>query len=342
MRGIKQSQSSMKEKFNISEKKILVTGGTGMIGRALVDKLLEKNCEITIASIDRPNAQDRILKETEFKFCDLRDFQETKKLAKNKDVVFHLAGIKGSPKMTSEKPSSFFTNTLMFNLNMMEAARISGVERYLFTSSVGVYSPSDIFVEDDVWKTFPSENDRFAGYAKRMGELQATANQLEYGWNAVSIVRPANVYGPFDNFDSETGMVVPSLISRFASDENPIRIWGDGTAVRDFIFCEDVADGMISVIEENYTLPVNLGSGKGTRISEIVRILKKLFPNKETIWDSNMPKGDDIRLMDTARAQSIGIKNKIDIEQGLIKTVNWYLNHRKMSDFRYNAFKEER
>jgi len=332
----------MSEIFNLSGKKVLVTGGTGMIGRALVDKLLQRNCEITIASIDRPNVTDKLLKETKFIFCDLRDFQETKNLAKNKDVVFHLAGIKGSPKMTAEKPSSFFTNTLMFNLNMMEAARIAGVERYLFTSSVGVYSPSDVFIEDDVWKTFPSDNDRFAGYAKRMGELQATANELEYGWKAVSIVRPANVYGPFDNFDSATGMVIPSLISRFASDENPIKIWGDGTAVRDFIYCEDVANGMIDVIEKNYTLPVNLGSGAGTRISEIAQILLEIFPSKEIIWDSKMPKGDDIRLMDTTRAESIGIKSKIDIKQGLTKTVDWYLNHRDLSDFRYNAFKEER
>lgn len=332
----------MSENFNLSGKKVLVTGGTGMIGRALVDKLIKRDCEITIVSIDRPNVTDKLLKETEFIFCDLRDFNETKKLSENKDVVFHLAGIKGSPKMTAEKPSSFFTNTLMFNLNMMEAARISGVQRYLFTSSVGVYSPSNIFVEDDVWKTFPSENDRFAGYAKRMGELQATANQLEYGWNAVSIVRPANVYGPFDNFDSATGMVIPSLISRFASGENPIKIWGDGTAVRDFIYCEDVADGMIEVIERNYTLPVNLGSGTGTRISEIAETLFELFPNKEIVWDTNMPKGDDVRLMDTTRAESLGIKNKIGIKQGLIKTVDWYLNNQDLADFRYNAFMEKR
>ena len=332
----------MTENFNLSGKKILVTGGTGMIGRALVDKLLQRNCEITIASIDKPKNSDKLLKSTEFIFCDLRNFQDTQKLAKNKDVIFHLAGIKGSPKMTAEKPSTFFTNTLMFNLNMMEAARIAGAQRYLFTSSVGVYSPSNVFVEDDVWKTFPSENDRFAGYAKRMGELQATANALEYGWNAVSIVRPANVYGPFDNFDSATGMVIPSLISRFASDENPIKIWGDGTAVRDFIYCDDVADGMIEVIEKNYTLPINLGSGTGTRISEIAAILKDIFPNKEFKWDTKMPKGDDVRIMDTTRAESIGIKNKIDIKHGLIKTAEWYLNNNSLADERYNAFKEER
>jgi nucleoside-diphosphate-sugar epimerase len=137
-------------------------------------------------------------------------------------------------------------------------------------------------------------------------------------------------------------MVIPSLISRFASEELPIKIWGDGTAVRDFIYCEDVANGMIDVIEKNYTLPVNLGSGTGTRISEIAEILLEIFPNKEIIWDSKMPKGDDIRLMDTTRAESIGIKSKIDIKKGLTKTVDWYLNHRDLSDFRYNAFKEKR
>ena len=103
--------------------------------------------------------------------------------------------------MTAERPASFFVPTLQFSLNMMEAARRSGVNHYLFTSSVGVYQPAEIFKEDDVWSTFPSSNDRFAGWAKRMCELQAEAYKKEYEWENISVVRPANVYGPFDNFD---------------------------------------------------------------------------------------------------------------------------------------------
>ena len=132
----------------------------------------------------------------------------------------------------------------------MEAARRCGVDRFLYTSSIGVYSPSEIFHEDDVWNTFPSPNDRFAGWAKRMGELQAEAYAIEYGWERISIVRPANVYGPFDNFDPGSAMVIPSLINRATSGENPLLVWGDGSQIRDFVHADDVARGMLVVVEK--------------------------------------------------------------------------------------------
>ena len=109
--------------------------------------------------------------------------------------------------MTAQKPASFFVPTITFNTNMMEAARRCKVKKYLYTSTIGVYAPAEVFYEDDVWKTFPSPNDRFAGWAKRMGELQAEAYAIEYGWKDIAIVRPANVYGPFDNFDPTNAMV---------------------------------------------------------------------------------------------------------------------------------------
>jgi GDP-L-fucose synthase len=320
--------------------KILVTGGTGMIGRALVNKLSKLGAEVTIASLDLPKQGDSLLEQAQFVQMDLRSREDCASISRNQEIVFHLAGIKGSPKMTMSQPATFFTNTLLFNLNMMDAARKSGVKKYLFTSSVGVYAPSNIFYEDSVWTTFPSENDKFAGYAKRMGELQAEAYKIEYGWDAVSIVRPANVYGPYDNFDPSTGMVIPSLIARFASDENPIKVWGDGRALRDFIYCDDVANGMIKVVEDDYHLPVNLGSGKAISIREVVENINNHFPNKDVAWDASMPTGDDIRCMDTSRALSIGIQPTENIESGISKTINWYLNRRFDSDERYNAFTE--
>ena len=311
-----------------------------MIGRALVNKLFELGARVTVASLDLPKQGDLLLNQAKFVQVDLRSSEDCASIAQHQEIVFHLAGIKGSPKLTMSQPATFFTNTLLFNINMMEAARKSGVEKYLFTSSVGVYSPSNIFYEDSVWTSFPSENDKFAGYAKRMGELQAEAYKIEYSWDAVSIVRPANVYGPFDNFDPGTGMVIPSLIARFASDENPIKVWGDGSALRDFIYCDDVAAGMIKVVEKDFHDPVNLGSGKATSIREIVENINKHFTNKEVFWDTTMPKGDDIRLMDTSRALSLGIKPEESIETGLDKTINWFLNKRLEADERYNAFNE--
>ena len=185
-------------------KRVLVTGGTGMIGRPLVERLQAEGAAVRVVSLDDPSrAPDGV----EFAQLDLTDFNCCMDAAGGMDVVFQLAGIKGSPKMAAERPASFFVPTMMFSINMMEAARRQGVERYLFTSSIGVYAPAETFHEDDVWKTFPSPNDRFAGWAKRMGELQAEAYGIEYGWDKVSIVRPANSLVAAGIFDQISGMV---------------------------------------------------------------------------------------------------------------------------------------
>ena len=191
------------------DKSVLVTGGTGLIGRPLVEMLIAAGAKVTVVSLDDPS---RAPKGCTFVKADLREFNGCMDVCKDKEIVFQLAGVKGSPAMTAKRPASFFVPTMQFSINMMEAARRSGAERFLFTSSVGVYQPAEVFYEDSVWTTFPSPNDRFAGWAKRMGELQAEAYKIEYGWDKISIVRPANVYGPFDNFDPENAMVVPSLI----------------------------------------------------------------------------------------------------------------------------------
>ena len=240
--------------------------------------------------------------------------------------------------MTATRPASFFVPTITFNTNMMEAARRQDVQRYLFTSSIGVYEPSEVFCEDEVWKTFPSPNDRFAGWAKRMGELQAEAYKIEYGWDKISIVRPANVYGPYDNFDPKNAMVIPSLIHRVLVGENPLVVWGDGSAVRDFIHARDVAQGMMMTVEQGYSLPVNLGSGEGVTVRQIAEILAENIPDLEIEWDTSKPSGDAKRLMDMTRAASIGFKPKVSIEEGIAETLSWYKDNRAIAEQRYNAF----
>ena len=321
-------------------KKILVIGGTGLIGMPLVHKLLEREAKLTVVSLDENIDLDKSI---EFKKLDLRDFNNCLKVTKNKDIVFNLAGIKGSPKMTKEKPASFFVPTLTFSVNIMEAARRNDVKNFLFTSSVGVYQPAEIFHEESVWKTFPSENDKFAGWAKRMGELQAEAYRIQYGWDTISIVRPANVYGPYDNFDPENAMVIPSLIKRILDGERPLKVWGNGEAIRDFIFSEDVADGMLKVVEKKFNLPVNLGSGKGFTIKELVDTLIQIIDKScEVIWDKSKPTGDRKRIMDTQRARNeLNFIPATSLTEGLEKTVNWFLkNHKNYSD-KYNSFLEK-
>ena len=293
--------------IDFKDKNILVTGGNGMIGKALVE-LLYDTTSANIMVADLPNV-------------DLRDRDDCKSICEGHDIVFHLAGIKGSPQRCMEAPASFSVPMIQFNANMIEAAYNAGVEWFLYTSSVGVYHPTEVFVEDDVWSTFPSENDWYAGWAKRIGEMNVEAYMEEYRWNKCSIVRPANVYGPNDNF-GEWSMVVPSLIKK-AYENEVLEVWGDGSPIRDLIYAEDVVRGMIHMVQNEVTEPVNLGSGTGVTIKEIAEIVAKYF-DKEIVWDTTKPMGDMKRLMDMSRAKSYGFESKISFEDGIQKTIEWY------------------
>lgn len=321
-------------------KKILVTGGTGMIGKFLVELLIEAGAKVTIASLDDPS---RAHPKAKFSRLDLTDINNCRDVCQGIEYVFHLAGIKGSPKMTKEQPANFFVPTILFNTNMMEAARRAGIKRFLYTSTVGVYAPAAVFHEDDVWKTFPSDNDKFAGWAKRMGELQAEAYKIQYGWDKIAIVRPANVYGPGDNFDPKNAMVIPSLIHRALSGENPLTVWGDGTPIRDFIHARDVARGMMLALEKGANVPVNLGSGTGVTIKEIAETIAKNVPGEpiKIVWDKTKPMGDKKRLMDMTRAKKLlGFKPLTSLEEGIKETIDWYIKNKEQLDKRYNVFNE--
>ena len=293
--------------MSFKDKNILVTGANGMIGRALV-KLLEKESPKNITTADLPE-------------YDLRSRTDCSFLCHGQDYVFHLAGIKGSPQRCMESPASFSVPMIQFNANMIEAAYEENVEWFLYTSSVGVYHPAEVFIEDDVWSTFPSENDWYAGWAKRIGEMNVEAYMEEYRWNKCSIVRAANVYGPNDNF-GKWSMVVPSLIKK-AMENEVLSVWGDGSPIRDLIYSDDVARGMIHMVKNKVTEPVNLGSGTGVTIKQIADIVANYF-NIDIEWDITKPMGDMKRLMSTERAESYGFSPKVSLENGIIKTIQWY------------------
>lgn len=301
-------------------KKILVTGGNGMIGKRLVELLEKRGAIVTIADLP----------------TDLRDRKTCKEVCQGKDYIFHLAGIKGSPQRCMEQPASFSVPMIQFNANMIEAAYEAGVEWFLYTSSVGVYHPAEVFKEDELWSsslskaqissgliTGPSNNDWYAGWAKRIGEMNVEAYMKEYNWNRCSIVRPANVYGPNDNF-GEWSMVIPSLIKKaMNSDTETIEVWGDGSPIRDLIYAEDVALGMIHMVENKVTEPVNLGSGSGVTIKEIAEIISEYF-GKEIVWDTDKPMGDMKRLMSMEKSNKHGFYPKTSLKEGIIKTIEWY------------------
>lgn len=323
-------------------RKILVTGGTGLIGRPLVEMLLKEGAKVVVVSLDDPS---RAPKGAKFIQADLREFSNCLEVCEDKDIVFHVAGVKGSPLTAKMQPASYFVPTITFNTNMMEAARRQKVKRYLYTSSIGVYAPAEVFYENAVWKTFPSDNDRFAGWAKRMGELQAETFKIEYGWDKISIVRPANVYGPYDNFDPKTGMVIPSLIHRAISGENPLKVWGDGSPIRDFIFSKDVAIGMMLAVEKGVNVAVNLGSGTRVTIKEMVEIISRNIPGGpiKIEWDKSKPKGDAMRVMDMDRAKKLlGFDYQYSLEQGIKETIRWYLKNKNEVSKRYNSFYESK
>ena len=311
-------------------KKVLVAGGTGLIGRPLVDNLMRAGARVTVASMDGASP------------CDLREFSNCIDACDGQDVVFNLVGVKGSPSATKRYPARFFTPIIQTSINMMEAARRAGVKHYLYTSTVGVYPPAEVFHEDDVWKGNPSPNDWFAGWAKRMGELQAEAYAIEFNWKS-SIVRPANVYGPWDNFDSKTAMVLPSLIARVVENPGPLTVWGDGSAVRDFIHAEDVANGMMLAVEQGITEPLNLGSGNPVSIKDVAELVAKYAPGgpREVIWDADKPGGDAMRLMDMTRANSYGFHPKVSLGEGIRDTIAWYVANRETAKNRYIAFDDE-
>ena len=321
-------------------KKILVTGGTGMVGMALIKLLKESAAKIRVVSIDNVSPFEN-QKDIEFIKLDLRNYDNCLKACNNMDVVFHVAGIKGSPAVALNKPASFFVPTITFNTNLLEAAVKSKASHILYTSSIGVYSPSSIFNEDDVWKTFPSENDRFAGWAKRMGELQMMAYEKELNFNNYSIIRPANIYGPYDNFDPKNAMVIPSLINKVLSSKDTIEVWGDGSAIRDFIFSRDVARGMMLAVEKKIKKPLNLGSGTGITIKQLINSIIKAIPNNnlKIKWDTSKPTGDKVRVMNMELASSFGFKCETNLEDGIKETVDWYLKNKNYSDKKFNSFK---
>jgi GDP-L-fucose synthase len=201
-----------------------------------------------------------------------------------------------------------------------------------------VYGQNKNMKEENVWKTFPSEHDKYAGWAKRMGELQVEAYKKEFDFESLHIIRPANIYGPYLNFNPQNSMVVGSLIRRILSGENPLKVWGDGSNIRDFIYSEDVANAMLDVMEKNIQLPINIGSGKGISIKKLINTLlkcKNINRNPKIVFQKTKESGDKIRVLDVNYAKRFGIIAKISLKEGLEKTIEWYKKNKLDNRFNY-------
>ena len=304
-------------------KRALVTGGTGMIGREIVRLLLDHGCQVTSVSLDELKLDSR----AKYIKGDLSDLKFCLDISSNIDFVFHVAGIKGSVVVTKEKPASFFVPLLMMNTNMLEAARRNNVSKILYTSSIGAYSPAEIFIEENDDFNIPPM-DMFPGWAKRMAELQIQAYQIQYKVNNFSIVRPSNIYGPGDNFDEQNAMVIPSLIARVHRGDDPVQIWGDGSSERDFLHATDAAIGSIyACLKGTDGKPINLGCGYGITIKNLVETLQLITPFN-AFFDTSKPAGFPRRIMDMTYAKKrIGFIPQISLKQGLEQAYKWYLSN---------------
>jgi GDP-L-fucose synthase len=305
-------------------KAVLVTGGTGMIGRQVVDLLDQAGASVRIVSLDHLRVSDR----AEHVLGDLADFGFCRQVCQDMDYVFHIAGIGASVKSAKTRIASHLVPLLQMNTNMLEACRLARVEKVLFTSSVGAYADADVFREADYrLDSIPMD---FAGWAKRMAEAQIYAYRVEYGLTGFAAVRPPNVYGPGDNFHPDHALVIPSLMYRIFHGENPLVVWGDGTCERDFVYSRDVAEGCILALWHGTHNPagfVNLGSGRVYTVRQLVETLRG-FLDFEYQFDASKPTGVRRRFLDiTVARQTLGYNPTTTLAEGLQKTWQWFVEH---------------
>jgi GDP-L-fucose synthase len=315
--------------------KVVVTGGTGMIGRQIVTQLCDMGAKVTTLSLDQLQADPR----APHVYGDLSSPEFCREQTKGADFVVHAAGIKGSVEVTKSRPASFFVPLVLMNTNVLEACRVNGVKKVVYTSSIGAYAPGEIFKEEnDSFDQQPM--DMYPGWAKRMAELQVQAYRIQYGAQNFAIVRPCNVYGPGDNFDPANAMVVPSLMARLRGGENPLVVWGDGSAVRDIAYSKDVATGCIQALYHGTGDGfVNLGSGTGVSIRQLVEALQKVVPF-EFKFDTTKSGGFPRRVMDISKARKlIGYEPSTSLEAGLRETWEWYLANHAEHEKKVNFFR---
>ncbi len=308
-----------------SEKRVVVTGGAGFLGSYVVEKLRDKGCEHVFV----PRSQHYDLRN---RAAVIRMYEDSQP-----DIVIHLAAVVGGIGANRERPGEFFYDNLMMGAQLMEQARLFGVEKLVALGTVCAYpkfTPVP-FREEDLWNGYPEETNAPYGLAKKMLLVQAQAYRQQYGFNAIFLL-PVNLYGPRDNFDLKTSHVIPALIRKCVEaregGQDHIVAWGTGAPTREFLYVEDAAEGILLATERyNKSEPVNIGSGIEISIKELVELIARLTGFEgQIVWDKSKPDGQPRRCLDTSRAErEFGFRAKVDLVQGLRRTVDWYLAQRR-------------
>lgn len=307
-----------------SDKQVLVTGGAGFLGSFVVEKLQQRGCK----EIFVPRSRD----------YDLVDNKACKRVYVDSrpDIVIHLAARVGGIGTNRENPGKFFYDNLIMGVQMMEQARLFGVEKFVALGTICSYpkfTPIP-FKEDSLWNGYPEETNAPYGLAKKMLLVQSQAYREQYGFNSIFLL-PVNLFGPGDNFDLETSHVIPAIIRKCVEaverKESTITAWGTGKSTREFLYVEDCAEGIV-LASESYSKsePVNLGAGFEISIKNLIELIAKLTRfTGEIVWDTAKPDGQPRRCLDITRAkEEFGFIAKTTFEEGLKKTIEWYRENR--------------
>ena len=325
--------------MQLNNKNIIVTGASGLVGIPTVRKCLEEGARRVYAVDIRISRELFKLKEQfedrlDIVLRDLTYLNNCENLFKNKNinVVLHIAGVKGSPSRTASSPADYLFPMNMFNMNMIKSSFDAKVDWFVYLSSVGVYAPADVMEEDSVWNTMPSKNDWHPGWTKRMGELALDALRVQHDWDRWTVIRPSNIYGCNDNI-SKDATVVAANVWKLFNTEGDMICWGDGSARRDFVFGDDVAQATIDVVKKEINDVINFGCGQAVSIKEtietIVSVYEELTGNKRTIvWDTTKPNGDLLRCLGDTKQRKYGILPATTLRDGLTKTVRYYMENK--------------
>jgi GDP-L-fucose synthase len=300
---------------------ILFTGGTGLVGRTLVDRLAAEGHEVVAVGSEQ----------------DLRKAEVASSLLDEvrPETLFHLAARVGGIYANSTQKPGFYRDNVLINTHLLDAAVDVGVE-YVFAMGTGCAYPKrlegELLNEDDYLDGIPEETNDTYAYAKRgmLVHLDALREQEVLDF---CFCLPANLYGPHDNFHPEHSHVVPALIRRFAeardSSASEVSIWGDGTARRDFLYIGDCIDAMMLLLEDRFSGPVNVATGEQTSIRDLAQAVSTSTGFRgDIVYDPSMPTGQEGRLFDTQRIRSIGWTPSCGLEEGLHRTVEWFEQHR--------------